>query len=630
MLIVQLCDFGTDGDARYRVHDPSRAMGRIPGVTSIDCHFFSRFLPELMEQADVLVLQFVKDWELTGICQRRRSAGRVTVFEANDFFFDLQPWNPIAPHWQDRTVQELYLQLLALADGVQTSSEELARRWRRLGARDVAVFPNHLTHVPPLPAVPERPLTVGWAGSPGHLADLYDVAPHLQRWLDANPDVRLAVMTSEPGRAFFRLPPERYHFEGFNSLEAYLRFLQRLDIGLAPLLPTDYNRCRSDVKFLEYASQGVAGIYADLEPYAGTVLEGETGLLYRTNEQLIQQLERLRTDRDLRLTIRQQGHAYVARERQLPDQVGARIDWYRRLLRTPAVPRTLPQHVMTSAVREAGYLQLPPQEPEQTLRDALQLPTSAQAAPVLTQLTDRVPQFLPALQSLGRVLNDLRQHRPAMRVLERARVLQPDSARTLSEIGRAWYRLNDDANALATLRQAIDADPHFLPGWQYLLRMMAVNKDPGGPALARRAMELFPNCYPLALLGATTHPPSEVPAVLLDILNHAAPSLGHNERGVALAAFREAILAAAKAAPPGTDLVPLLARAAEVFPESPRFASLYGDALLAAGRPREAHAQHARALDLRRRTAVVAEEFKADEPSPLAWQFAEHIDSKCR
>jgi hypothetical protein len=30
MLIVQVCDFGDDGDARYRVHDPSIALGALP------------------------------------------------------------------------------------------------------------------------------------------------------------------------------------------------------------------------------------------------------------------------------------------------------------------------------------------------------------------------------------------------------------------------------------------------------------------------------------------------------------------------------------------------------------------------------------------------------------------------
>src|SRR6185295_3057818 len=185
MLIVQVCHFDDNGDAHYRLHEPSRHLARLPGVTAIDCHFAHRYLETLTQLADVLVLQFVNDWDLVSHFAPRRARGQITVFEANDDFFDLQPWSPIAARWQDRTVQELYSQLLVLADGVQTSTEALARRWRDRGAKNVAAFANHLSEIAPLPPIPVRPLTIGWAGSPGHFADWYHVVPMLKRWLDA-------------------------------------------------------------------------------------------------------------------------------------------------------------------------------------------------------------------------------------------------------------------------------------------------------------------------------------------------------------------------------------------------------------------------------------------------------------
>ena len=87
MLIVQVCDFGNDGDAEYRMHAPLRQLGKIPGLTTIDCHFSHRHLPALAVLADLLVVQFINDWELLSHCQRRREAGLITVFEANDYFF---------------------------------------------------------------------------------------------------------------------------------------------------------------------------------------------------------------------------------------------------------------------------------------------------------------------------------------------------------------------------------------------------------------------------------------------------------------------------------------------------------------------------------------------------------------
>ena len=50
-------------------------------------------------------------------------------------------------------------------------------------------------------------------------------------------------------------------------LDHYRSWLNSLHIGLAPLLPTDYNRCRSDVKFLDYAAAGAVAMLQNEAPY---------------------------------------------------------------------------------------------------------------------------------------------------------------------------------------------------------------------------------------------------------------------------------------------------------------------------------------------------------------------------
>ena len=150
MLIVQVGDFGTDGDAHYRIHAPARFMGLIDGVVCVDVHFHHHLLPMLAEKADILVLQFFSDWDLIPLLSMRKKLGKITIFEANDFFFDLQPWSPIARSWQDREIQELYMQLLRLSDAVQTSTAYLAEQWSSMGACKVEVFPNQLVHLQPV------------------------------------------------------------------------------------------------------------------------------------------------------------------------------------------------------------------------------------------------------------------------------------------------------------------------------------------------------------------------------------------------------------------------------------------------------------------------------------------------
>ncbi|HZK82743.1 MAG TPA: tetratricopeptide repeat protein [Humisphaera sp.] len=674
MLIVQVCDFGSDGDARYRLHDPSRYLSKLDGVTAIDCHFFSRHLYELTNLADVLVLQFVNDWDLLEVCQRRRAAGRVTVFEANDYFFDMQPWSPIAGAWQDRVIQELYLQLLVAADAVQTSTDELARQWRRRGAKEIGVFANQLTDVPPLAPAPDRSLTIGWAGSPGHLADWYAVAPALQRWLNVNRDVRLAVMTNEVARPFFQLPPERYSFSPFGSLEDYLRFLGQIDIGLAPLLPTEYNRGRSDVKFLEYASRGVAGIYADLEPYRASVIPGKTGLLHRNADELISQLDFLRTNVDLRHSIRREGHAYVVKNRKLDLHIGRRLDWYRSLLHkapgaalpgsdfitpTPVlrypedpdetsknpglrstsepayssnalVTKPLPTQIQSDTLQDGNYLQIRADEAEKKLLSIPTIAKPAESATALAEIVSRHPDYLPALQYQGRVLNDLRDHAGAMRRLDRAAALAPGNPHTQMEIARTLFLQNQVSQACALLETVVGEHPRYLPAWQYLLRLASWNKTPANVELARRADAMFPTCYPIALMGVQSLPPELAVDAMLPVLERHGPTLSWAERPAAIAAFGKAIVGVMKAVrSPATPFSPqafaLIELAVSLFPESPHLAGDLGGILFECGDIERACEYQDRALSRWRQGVIARGETTSPQSPPLTWQLARHV-----
>ncbi len=431
-------------------------------------------------------------------------------------------------------------------------------------------------------------------------------------------------MKHDLARPFFQLPPERYHFTPFGSLADYVRFLGSLDVGVVPLLPTDYNRCRSDVKFLEYASRGVVGVYADLEPYR-SVVAGETGLLYRTSTELIEHLERLRTDATLRNKLRTQAYEYVRTKRRLPDHVGNRLAWYRELLPGTARPTGLSQVLIDSVEAEGRYWQLRPGAPERSLLSAQEKQDPHEAAALLTAMVEREPGYLAALQKLGQTLNTQRDKHRALEVLERARTLQPRSARTLCEIGRTWYWLDDRERARAYLKEAIELEPLYLPGWQYLLRLLSLDRSADGPEWAQRADKVFPSCYSLALLGVQTYPADRCAGVLLPLLERFAESFTPEERPLTLAAFRHAIVAAVQAAPTVVEVVPLLRRACEAFPESARLASELAVALERSGQSDEAYRCHARALQLSRQARLYQEEFPREQSPQWNWQFGEYI-----
>ena len=285
-------------------------------------------------------------------------------------------------------------------------------------------------------------------------------------------------MDAECAREFLRQPPERYRFVRFCLLQDYFRFLDSLDIGIAPLLPRDYNRCRSAVKFLEYASRGVVGIYADLEPYRDAVVPGQTGLLYRNEDELFAGLDRLVDDAPFRESLRARAYEEVARKRRLVDHIGSRLTFHQELL--PKRPRVgqLPREVLAAAERRGRYLRLVSGPREQPLIQARSAPASPQGVASLERLVREEPGYLQAAQTLGQQYNDLKQFRAATDSLERTGTLFPESARTQAELARARYLLGEDDHARALLQAAVQANPCLALSWQHLLRFLRFKPMP--------------------------------------------------------------------------------------------------------------------------------------------------------
>jgi len=614
----------------------------------VDCHPRHRRLPELIETADVLILATL-DWDLFPLFEQRRAAGRITILEANDWYFDIQPWNPKSIRWLDRSLQDTFRHCLRLVDGVQTSTPELARRWREMTSRPVAVFPNQLPDVPPRQPTIDRPFTVGWGGSRGHLADWFQLAPALQTWLDHHPAVHLAVMTDDHAKEFLRLPPERYHFQPLGTLDDYCEFLGRLDVGLAPLLPTEFNRCRSDVKFLEYASRGVVGIYSDLEPYRHAVEHGRTGYLYRTPRELFEFLDLLLADATLRDRLRQQAYDQVTQQRRLEDHIDDRLTFYLGLLaecRSAAkgLPQTTRSNPPTTrefatppinlpGIPHGGYVQLAPEEAEQVLDSASDAKPSSDSVRALTQLLDQYPDYVAALRQLGRTHNELRQPNAAVPYLTRAREMAPLSTEVVCELARAHFLQGQVAQAQSLLEQALELNPYYSLPWRYWLRLLSrAERDdntPNARELAARLRKWQPSNYGLALMALRLYPAQEAMHDLQLCLDDYVPGLHACELPTANAAFSEALAVILGPCLDDPKALNLLGRAADALPQSARLADLLARALALAGQTSASYSESARAERLRRAALCYRAEFPQDESnSPnrsIAAQLADEL-----
>ena len=84
--------------------------------------------------------------------------------------------------------------------------------------------------------------------------------------------------------------------------------------------------------------------------------------------------------------------------------------------------------------------------------------------------------------------------------------LDPNSARTRCELGRAHYMLDENAKARRMLEEALALNPYYQLGWQYLLRLLQMTKAQDGARWAERAHQTNPANFALALLGVSLYP----------------------------------------------------------------------------------------------------------------------------
>jgi tetratricopeptide (TPR) repeat protein len=143
-------------------------------------------------------------------------------------------------------------------------------------------------------------------------------------------------MCSEPiWKLFDSLPQNKKRWTLPGSLDDYYNFLNKIDIGIAPLKDSAFNRSRSDVKFLEYAISGIVPVMAHIEPYIESVNVGKTGFLFKDPGELIININLLSQDHSLAQNIANNARQYVMHERLQLQHGQDRLDFYRQHLKLP-------------------------------------------------------------------------------------------------------------------------------------------------------------------------------------------------------------------------------------------------------------------------------------------------------
>ncbi|HRH79826.1 MAG TPA: glycosyltransferase [Thiobacillaceae bacterium] len=231
----------------------------------------------LLSGADLVLIQRIyAQQRLKHYLEMVFDLGRPVIYEIDDLMFDLPADNP---HYAETLAnREVIFEAMRRADAVTVSCPALAEAVRPY-ARKVIVLPN-LVEADLFRAPVREPgegVTLGLVGTPTHEKDFALVDEALEQALALHPGLRIVFMGLIPARWADHPAVSYVPFElDYRAYAGQLKSLG-LDIALVPLQDNPFNRAKSNIKWLEYAAAGIAGIFSDLPPY-DTVRDGETGL----------------------------------------------------------------------------------------------------------------------------------------------------------------------------------------------------------------------------------------------------------------------------------------------------------------------------------------------------------------
>lgn len=233
--------------------------------------------------------------------------GAVLMFDYDDALFIHKPsrYTPLASLLR---APGKVLDLFRLVDCTVAGNDWLRDAARDAGGRaetlevaeDTRRIPMHAPHDN------DRPVTIGWLGSPSTVKYLSLIQPIFQDIARRHPALRWEVM----GGGDFRMAGVPWQLHDW-SLDDELAALGRYDIGLMPLPSEDWAKGKSGGKARTYMAAGVVPVCSAIGYNLQLLRDGETGFLCHTPQDWTDALDRLITDASLRQRIATAARAEV-------------------------------------------------------------------------------------------------------------------------------------------------------------------------------------------------------------------------------------------------------------------------------------------------------------------------------
>lgn len=259
---------GNGGTHHYRIAEPLRALS----LSGFRTMWGPEMSAEIQRDYDIILTHMPHEPIPSAIMRSLRDGGHnKLVVDIDDFAWGYPEGSGTETYWTRERLTNLENNL-RLADLVTTPSPVLADYVRQFNPW-VEVLPNT---VPVLTTVqsrkPSQKFRIGYQGASQHKLDFtHEIMSALSMFLASHSDSELWLFGFHRDSVF--IPPSmggRIHIVGWQSnLSEYYKSLQ-FEVGIGPLASNEFNRYKSDIRYVEYMATGALPILQNYGPYEGT------------------------------------------------------------------------------------------------------------------------------------------------------------------------------------------------------------------------------------------------------------------------------------------------------------------------------------------------------------------------
>lgn len=315
------------GSAKWRLEHPFKYLRR----HGVEAWVSDEGITEKAASwADIIVLQQCVDREgIALLYAYQQEHGKKIIVDLDDFPI-LNDDNPHAIEHKISDAANVVMRTVEIADMVTVTTEYLAEKIRPYN-KNVVILPNYMDLEfwdKPKRFNTSKSIRIGWAGSMTHIKDLEYLRQPLEHLYKEYPQCQfIFVGETRLADVLPNLPIETIPGLPMESWPTKLNALQ-WDIGLAPLLNNEFNKCKSNIKWQEYAIAQIPGVFSPTV-YQERGFDGHFGMIAENQDHWYRALKNMIDFPQLRQDIRESAYTHVTRRFSLEKNIEQWIKAYK-------------------------------------------------------------------------------------------------------------------------------------------------------------------------------------------------------------------------------------------------------------------------------------------------------------